>query len=132
MEIRKTGILLRKLRDSFKDVARIKDSLQAYIIPHNDGHLNEYISARDERLAFISGFTGSYGTAIVTETKAVLWTDGRYTLQARSQMDDNWSLFTEGLADSPTQSGWLVGELSGGRGQATQFETSPKNQHFRI
>ncbi|RZF34173.1 hypothetical protein LSTR_LSTR003583 [Laodelphax striatellus] len=111
MEIRKTGILLKKLRDLLKNVTYVKESLHAYIVPHNDGHLNEYISARDERLAFISGFTGSFGTAIITENNALLWTDGRYTLQARGQMDENWNLFTEGLADSPSQSGWLVKNL---------------------
>ena len=67
-------------------------SLAAYIIPSGDAHNSEYIAACDERRAFISGFNGSAGTAIITSKDALLWTDGRYFLQATSQMDDNWTL----------------------------------------
>lgn len=54
------------------------------------------MAACDERRAFISGFTGSAGTAIVTENSACLWTDGRYFLQASREMDENWTLMKEG------------------------------------
>ena len=67
-------------------------SLAAYIVPSCDAHNSEYIAACDERRAFISGFNGSAGTAIITSKDALLWTDGRYFLQATSQMDDNWTL----------------------------------------
>ena len=50
----------------------------------------------DERRAFISAFDGSAGTAIITSREALMWTDGRYFLQATSQMDDNWTLMKEG------------------------------------
>jgi len=50
----------------------------------------------DQRRAFISGFTGSAGTAVVTETHACLWTDGRYFNQAGKQLDENWTLMKEG------------------------------------
>jgi Xaa-Pro aminopeptidase len=47
------------------------------------------------------------GTAIVTEEKAALWTDGRYFLQAAEQMDDNWTLMKDGLPETPSQADWL-------------------------
>lgn len=87
--------------------AYISPPVHAYVIPSGDAHQSEYIASCDERRAFISGFTGSAGTAIVTETKAAMWTDGRYYLQACAQMDDNWVLMKDGLPDTPTQGEWL-------------------------
>ena len=58
--------------------------LSAYIIPSCDAHNSEYLASCDERRAFISGFDGSAGTAIVTAKEALLWTDGRYFLQGKS------------------------------------------------
>ena len=52
--------------------------LAAYIVPSPDQHNSEYIAARDERRAFVSGFTGSAGVAVVTGDKALMWTDGRH------------------------------------------------------
>lgn len=57
----------------------------------------------DRRREFISGFSGSYGDAIVTMEKAVLWTDGRYHLQADEEMDCNWLLMREGHKNIPTR-----------------------------
>lgn len=56
---------------------------------------SEYICKSDERRAFISGFDGSAGTAVVTADKALLWTDGRYYQQAANQMDKNWILMKD-------------------------------------
>ncbi len=50
----------------------------------------------DKRRAFISGFTGSRGLAVITENSAALYTDGRYFLQASQQMSDEWTLMKEG------------------------------------
>lgn len=55
--------------------------LQAYIVPWTDPHESEYLAECDRQRAILTGFTGSAGTAIVTETQACLWTDGRYYLQ---------------------------------------------------
>ncbi|XP_065071332.1 xaa-Pro aminopeptidase 1-like isoform X2 [Rhopilema esculentum] len=63
------------------------------------------------RREFISGFTGSTGTAIVTENKALMWTDGRYYLQAEKELDANWTLMKDGLPETPTQEDWLSKEL---------------------
>lgn len=57
---------------------------------------SEYIADCDSRRAFISGFTGSAGFAIVTLDRAALWTDGRYFLQASKQLDSNWVLMKQG------------------------------------
>ncbi|CAG0888017.1 unnamed protein product, partial [Darwinula stevensoni] len=70
--------------------------LQAYIIPSGDAHQSEYVSDHDKRRGFISNFMGSAGTAVVTETSAMLWTDSRYFLQAQNELDSNWTLMKEG------------------------------------
>uniref|UniRef100_A0A8C3MP98 Xaa-Pro aminopeptidase 2 n=1 Tax=Geospiza parvula TaxID=87175 RepID=A0A8C3MP98_GEOPR len=64
----------------------------AYIVPATDAHMSEYISERDARLGWLSGFTGSAGTAVVTRDEAALWTDSRYWTQAERELDCNWEL----------------------------------------
>src|SRR5580658_10323289 len=61
--------------------------LNGFIVPHADRFQNEYLPDSEERLAWLTGFTGSAGAAIVMAERAVLFTDGRYTLQAREQTD---------------------------------------------
>src|ERR1700758_709286 len=61
--------------------------LDGFIVPRADRYQNEYVPPSDERLAWISGFTGSAGSAIVLADRAALFVDGRYTLQAREQVD---------------------------------------------
>ncbi len=61
--------------------------LTGFVVPHADRHQSEYLTASEERLAWLSGFTGSAGTAIVMIGRAVLFVDGRYTLQSREQVD---------------------------------------------
>lgn len=70
----------------------IDNNVQAYVIPHNDAHLSEYIAARDERVKFISGFSGSNGICLVTQDKAWMWTDGRYYLQAQKELEEGWQM----------------------------------------
>ncbi len=64
-----------------------KRGLDGYVVSRADQHQNEYVPACEERVAWLSGFTGSAGALIVLADKAVLFTDGRYTLQAREQVD---------------------------------------------
>nr|XP_026653233.1 xaa-Pro aminopeptidase 2 [Zonotrichia albicollis] len=66
--------------------------VHAYIVPSTDAHMSEYISERDARLGWLTGFTGSAGTAVVTRDKAALWTDSRYWTQAERELDCNWEL----------------------------------------
>ena len=58
----------------------------AYVQPMGDAHTSEYISDADKRVEWLTGFTGSAGTAVVTADKALLWTDGRYFTQAAEQL----------------------------------------------
>ena len=84
--------------------------LTGFIVPRTDRHQNEYVPAADERLAWLTGFTGSAGAAIVLMDRAALFVDGRYTLQARQQVDE--SLFAiEHLADNPPPQ-WLEKNLT--------------------
>lgn len=63
--------------------------LWAYIIPSNDPHQSEYVAAHWQSREWISGFTGSAGTVIITEDHAGLWTDSRYFLQAEEEISDS-------------------------------------------
>lgn len=80
--------------------------IDAVLVPHADEHQSEYLPERAERLAYVTGFTGSAGAAIILADRAVLFVDGRYTLQAKGQTDPN--LFTiESLVSNPPTS-WLA------------------------
>ena len=70
--------LLKELRTAIKSA-----SLDAFVLFHGDAHQSEYLAPSEERIAFISGFTGSNGLCVVNEQKALCWTDGRYYLQAQ-------------------------------------------------
>src|ERR1700693_829917 len=61
--------------------------LDGFVVPHADRYQNEYLPPSEERLAWLTGFTGSAGAAIVMADRAVLFVDGRYTVQAREQAD---------------------------------------------
>ncbi|KAJ7762525.1 peptidase M24, structural domain-containing protein [Mycena metata] len=78
-----------------------KDSLDYYIVPSEDAHQSEYVSASDRRREYISGFSGSSGQAIVTPNSAYLITDSRYWLQAQDQLDSNWRLVKAGEPGGP-------------------------------
>ena len=69
---------------------------------------SEYVAECDKRREFISSFSGSAGTAVVTLQQALLWTDGRYHLQASQQLDENWTLMKDGLPDVPKLEEWLA------------------------
>ena len=74
---------LRKLMEERK--------MDAYIIPSADNHQSEYVGEHFKARAFISGFTGSAGTVIITKDDAGLWTDGRYFIQAEKQLRRKWN-----------------------------------------
>lgn len=107
MVAKNTSTLLSRLRALMKNTNVVGETLHAYIVPHKDAHQSEYIAPCDNRLSFISGFTGSAGTAIITDTKAALWTDGRYHLQAIQQLDENWTVMKDGLPETPSTVEWL-------------------------
>ena len=72
--------------------AMAEAGVDAFVVPSGDPHLSEYVHPRYERRAFLSGFTGSAGVALVTQEDALLWTDGRYFLQAEDQLGPDWTL----------------------------------------
>ncbi|XP_071725503.1 aminopeptidase P2 [Rutidosis leptorrhynchoides] len=91
-------------------------NIDAYIIPSQDAHQSEFIAECYMRRAYISGFTGSAGTAVVTRHKAALWTDGRYFLQAEKQLSSSWILMRAGNWGVPNTTEWLTDVLApGGR-----------------
>ena len=68
-----------------------KQNLAAFLVPRSDEHLGEYVPASAERLAWLTGFTGSAGLAVVFADHAAVWSDGRYVLQLASETDgDLW------------------------------------------
>ena len=83
--------------------------IDAYLVPHADRFQSEYLQAGDERLAWLTGFTGSAGLAIVTAEKAALFTDGRYMLQAAQQIDPAVYEIVEAPPATPTA--WLETKL---------------------
>ena len=73
---------LIKLREELK-----RQKLDGFIVPRADEHLGEYVPAAAERLAWLTGFTGSAGLAIVLGDKAAVFSDGRYVLQLAEQTE---------------------------------------------
>jgi Xaa-Pro aminopeptidase len=86
--------------------------IAATIIPSSDPHASEYVADHWKERQWISGFTGSAGTVVVTADKAGLWTDSRYFLQAEQQLGDSGiALFKDGLPDTPSVAEWLASVL---------------------
>src|SRR3982075_4560800 len=99
------GVALAARLAAFRaELARRK--LTGFVIPRADQQQNEYVPPSEERLAWLTGFTGSAGLAIVLTQGAAVFVDGRYTLQAAKQVDAKaWSV--EPLAHPPPES-WLA------------------------
>src|ERR1700754_2837007 len=86
--------------------------LTGFIVPRADQQQNEYVAPSEERLAWLTGFTGSAGPAIVLTREPTVFVDGRYTLQAAKQVDAKaWQV--EPLVD-PSPESWLATHLVGG------------------
>lgn len=95
--------------------------IDAYIIPSSDPHQSEYVPEHYKARAFISGFTGSAGTVVVTQDKAGLWTDGRYYIQAEKQLDGTGiKLFKAAQIGVPSFADWIYDEMS--EGQCVGFD----------
>ena len=92
-----------------------KHKLDAFIFPSTDAHLSEYPPKFWESRKWISGFTGSAGTAVVTKKNAGVWTDSRYFIQAEEELDNTgFDLFKMGQADTPDMTSWIIGEVGEG------------------
>lgn len=84
----------------------VAQGLDGLYVPHDDEYQNEYLPDANERLAWATGFTGSFGSAFVFTDKAVLFADGRYTIQAADQTDPAL-VEVRGIPD-PGAFGWLA------------------------
>ncbi|KAK0094937.1 hypothetical protein PV326_009585 [Microctonus aethiopoides] len=122
-----SSVVLRQLRSEMVRMTSVQDKpLDGYIITSDDDHQSlsslkhgregpsesGSVSPHDMRREFLTGFYGSAGEAVVTTNKAVLWTDGRYHIQADQQLDCNWILMKHGCTGIPTITDWLKNEFS--------------------
>ncbi|HET6892374.1 MAG TPA: aminopeptidase P family N-terminal domain-containing protein, partial [Pyrinomonadaceae bacterium] len=89
-----------------------QDQLAVFLVPRADEHQLEYVPPSSERLAWISGFTGSAGMAVIGRNRAALFVDGRYTLQARQQaIPDCWE--HHHLINDPPEE-WIAEQINKG------------------
>ena len=89
-----------------------RQGLSGFIIPHADEYQNEYLPACAERLAWLTGFTGSAGTAVVLQDEAAIFVDGRYVLQVQTQVDPKLFV-SHNVAEWPVHE-WLASVLNKG------------------
>jgi Xaa-Pro aminopeptidase len=93
-----------------------RDQLDGFVVPLTDEHMSEYVGAYAQRLAWLTGFQGSAGSAVVLPEAAAIFTDGRYTIQVRQQVDGaNWEYvpvpqvsIADWLRDHAPQGGRIV------------------------
>ncbi|HSO43392.1 MAG TPA: M24B family metallopeptidase, partial [Rhodospirillales bacterium] len=86
--------------------------LAGLVVPKTDEHQSEYLPARSERLAWLTGFTGTAGTAVVLRDRAALFVDGRYTLQAATQVEGG--LYEVCNVTGDTMANWIAAHLGKG------------------
>ncbi len=97
---------LQALREALK-----QQGADAFLVPRGDEHFGEYVPLRAERLAWLTGFTGSAGLAVIGPEKAAVFVDGRYTLQVRAETDS--ALFEpRHISDDPPHE-WIGEHLAG-------------------
>jgi Xaa-Pro aminopeptidase len=105
MEPRKSN--LAALRRAMKD-----EGIDAYIVPASDPHLGEYVPAHWKVINWLTGFTGSAGTVVITSKFAGLWTDSRYFIQAEEQLSGSgFELVKLRIPHTPEYIGWLAANL---------------------
>jgi Xaa-Pro aminopeptidase len=106
-----SGVALAARLSAFREELA-RRSLTGFVVPRADQQQNEYVAPSEERLAWLTGFTGSAGLAIVLSREAAVFVDGRYTLQAAKQVDTKaWNI--ESLIDPPPET-WLTRHLNAG------------------
>lgn len=130
---------IRLLRETFSP-----NHISAFIIPSTDPHLSEYVAPHWQSREWISGFTGSAGTVVITREKAGLWTDSRYFLQAAEQIEGTeYTLYREMLPGTPSINEFISNELRPGEAvgidgkmfsaeQVMQLETYLRSQNIRV
>ncbi len=101
------------VRTAMVRTAMRRAKIDAFLVPRADEHQGEYVPKSAERLKWLTGFSGSAGTAVIATTQAALFTDGRYTLQARNQVPaDTYEIVLGTPKDRPVD--WLIKTLRSG------------------
>ncbi|GAA4834958.1 aminopeptidase P family protein [Algivirga pacifica] len=101
---------LKAIREEMKS-----HGIAAYIVPSQDPHQSEYPATRWKSRIWLSGFTGSAGTVVVTQEEAHVWTDGRYFLQAEEELSNSsFELKKQSVAFAPEHIEWLAEHLNAG------------------
>lgn len=106
-----------RVNDKVKKLRELMDKkgITAYIVPTSDPHQSEYVAEHYKDRAWITGFTGSAGIAIVTQNEAILWTDGRYFIQAEKELaGSEFKLYKMNIPGFPTYSEYLQEALRDG------------------
>jgi Xaa-Pro aminopeptidase len=99
--------------------AKLKElRLDGFIVPRADEHQGEYVPKSSERLAWLTGFSGSAGTAVVLREKAAIFVDGRYTVQVREQVD--MQVFTPVAVMETSVADWL--KANAGKGNRIGYD----------
>ena len=98
------------------------EKIDAVIFPTSDPHNSEYLPEHWQTRQWITGFTGSAGTAVVTLDEAALWTDSRYFIQAKEQLPSSFQLMKEGLPETPTITEWLLRKMSVANGRVVAVD----------
>lgn len=113
---------IKQLREKMKE-----KGIKAYIVPTFDPHQSEYLADYYMTRVWISGFTGSAGTVVVTEDKAILWTDGRYFIQAEKELaSSEIELFKMNTPGYPSYAQWLKENLKEGEALGFNGEIYPQ------
>jgi Xaa-Pro aminopeptidase len=110
------------LREVLRDL-----KVDAFIVGSEDAHQSEYVCEHDKRREFISKFTGSAGTAIILQDVALLWTDGRYFLQAAAELSSEWTLMKRGEPGVLEINEWLGENMK--HGQTVGIDPSLMSAH---
>ncbi|SFC68169.1 aminopeptidase P family protein [Clostridium uliginosum] len=101
---------IQKLREIM-----IRENIDYYVVPSGDFHQSEYVAEHFKSRAYITGFTGSAGTALIGKEKAILWTDGRYFIQAEQQLEGSGiELYKMKIPGWPTLEQWLMENMNDG------------------
>ena len=110
-----------------------QQQVEAFIIPSTDPHLSEYVAPHWQSREWISGFTGSAGTVVVTRSEAGLWTDSRYFLQAANQLQGtDIELYKEMLPETPSIAEFLCQHLQAGEAVGIDGSVFSMQEAFRL
>ncbi|KIJ40961.1 hypothetical protein M422DRAFT_60541 [Sphaerobolus stellatus SS14] len=90
-----------------------KENIAFYVVPSTDAHGSEYLAPCDKRRQWLTGFTGSAGTAVISMGEAYLFVDSRYYIQAARQLDENWTLMKVGWDGMKNWDDWLIDHARG-------------------